>query len=357
MFEGTMGKTEGLHFSHTCSTTVGSSGTPVYCEGFVVGIHVRGHNGFNSGVATEWLLPNRESVSERHALRRDEIADELEVEVNEAWIMGKKMTIRSRHKAYEFSGFEDFSLSKNWADMVEDEYEYDYDFDGGKGTEETLAPTSLLSVFPHSSEPTSLPTGLNAEATSFVPAPKKKRNNRRKQKKGSKAAEASPTTISSGVGQRQCAVGEEELREKLLALGTSLNSLNLGFGVGPQADLEKSWDLSPLTPTIIELVEDPVDGHLTRASSSLLMREEEEPLNILVSVYQPGRLNIVRRVELARVFGFHLSKRARFDHITVEEQAYLEQEHPAQKQEWEMRGRAASASIAFNKQLTSQRRR
>jgi hypothetical protein len=215
----------------------------------------------------------------------------------------------------------------------------------------------LETVFQDVSDNTSLPTGLNAEATSFVPAPKKKKNNKRRPKKGSKAGAASTTSISSGVGQRQCGLGEDELREQLLALGTSLDSVNLGFGVGPQAALEKSWDLSPLTPTIIELVENPVDGHLTRASSSLLMREEEEPLNIHVLVYQPGRLNIVRRVELARVFGFHLSKRARFDHITVEEQAYLEREYPAQKQEWEMRGRAASASVAFNKQLMSQRRR
>jgi hypothetical protein len=86
------------------------------------------------------------------------------------------------------------------------------------------------------------------------------------------------------------------------------------------------------------------------------MRGGEEPLNILVSIYQPGRLNVQMRVELARVFGFRLSKRARFDHITVEEQAYLEREHPEQSAEWKMRGLAASASPAFDRQLRSQRR-
>jgi hypothetical protein len=357
MFEGTMGKTEGLHFTHNCSTIVGSSGTPIYSEGFVVGIHVRGHAGFNSGVAVEWMLPGRESVSERHALRRDEIADELEVEIHEAWIMGRGMKIRTRHRAYEFSDYLDAPLPKNWADMGEDEYEYDYDFDGGKGTEETLPSKSKMTGFCSASENTSLPTGLNAEAMCFVPALKKRKNNRRKAKKGSKAVGVSSTPVSSGSGQRQCAQGEEELKEKLLEVGGPMHSLNLGYGVGPQMDYGTSWAPSPPMQTIIELVEDPVDGHLTRPSSSLSALEGMEHLNILAYVYQPGRLNVQMRVELARVFGFHLSKRARFDHITVAERAYLDREHPERSAEWEMRGRAACAQPAFDKQLTSQRRR
>jgi hypothetical protein len=241
--------------------------------------------------------------------------------------------------------------------MVEEEYEYDYDFDFGKGTEESVPKPGVVSGFSQPSDNSSAPTGLNAEATSFVPQPKRKKNNRRKPKKGTKAVGVSTTSSSNGLGVRQCAQGEDELTEKLWALSGSMHSLNLGFGVGPQMGPERSWAPSPPTPTIIELVESPVDGHLTRPSSSCSMLDGMEPLSIHVLVYQPGRLDVVTRVELARVFSFHLSKRARFDHITVEERAYLEREHPERAAEWEMRGRAASASAAFNKQLTSQRRR
>jgi hypothetical protein len=73
---GVIGKTLRMRFTHTASTHVGFSGSPVFHNGLVIGVHTTGYGSFNAGVAVDWLFKsNLESDSLETGFRERELLE------------------------------------------------------------------------------------------------------------------------------------------------------------------------------------------------------------------------------------------------------------------------------------------
>nr|UHS71534.1 MAG: putative peptidase [Barnaviridae sp.] len=119
-----------MHFKHSASTTYGTSGAPIFSNGKIIGVHIRGEITENIGVALDAFIAGRESDDRRSALDEADYIPNVEAEYVVRYGNAAPRTITTGSKTYRVSEWEANARKSGkilWADIEDDE---DWELDG-----------------------------------------------------------------------------------------------------------------------------------------------------------------------------------------------------------------------------------
>nr|QIC52819.1 MAG: peptidase [Apple barna-like virus 1] len=178
-----------LFFSHTASTTFGSSGAPVFAGNKVVGVHIRGGLDHNIAVALNPFLGGNESD-----VRDDSLKETDHLETGEDFVVtvgNTKKTLRASAQFYSYIKDVEFKLSKGgtrktWWEMEEDE-----DL-GSVPDQESGLNRATEQVFRERRVPALQPT---LDATAGIPQKEKKKSRRKRRSASKKSAVPEPQSV------------------------------------------------------------------------------------------------------------------------------------------------------------------